>query len=199
LYCGAPVWSTSELYSQPTDVNLPSVPRVIQNMEERDRRSQHNSPGRDDRGAASASNPTDEHGDTEEEGDDRVKLDICSDTFDPLLALYSPAVPLPFPNIKCFNNVAEYESFLKGGRGRAKPENVEKRLRKAMKGVADPERIQRLKELMVRNVPGDGDGEGTTSAPQRRRQHKPQKNVVTRMQRGSQTTVCIACPEIGLS
>ncbi|KAG7273532.1 hypothetical protein CRUP_009881 [Coryphaenoides rupestris] len=154
-------------------------------MEERERRSQPNSPGRDDKGgAASASasasnpNPTDEHGGG---GDDNsVKLDICSDTFDPLLALYSPAVPLPFPNIKCFNNVSEYESFLKGGRGRAKPENVEKRLRKAMKGVADPERIQRLKKLMVRD--GDGDGEGTTSAPQRRRQPKTQKNVVTRMQ-----------------
>ncbi|KAM4621434.1 U7 snRNA-associated Sm-like protein LSm11 [Polymixia lowei] len=94
------------------------------------------------------------------------------------MALYSPAVPLPFPNIKCFNNVAEYESFLKGGRGRAKPENVEKKQRKAMKGVADPERIERLKKLMVRNpVPEEGE---TSGAPRRRKQ-KPPKNVLTRM------------------
>ncbi|CAL8262669.1 unnamed protein product [Lota lota] len=153
-------------------------------MEERERKP--NTTDYDDREAASASNPTtrpackDEsllHGDTEE--DDSVKLDICSDTFDPLLALYSPTVPLPFPNIKCFNNVSEYESFLKGGRGRAKPENVEKRLRKAMKGVVDPERIERLKNLMVCKVPKAGEA---SAPPPRRRQQKTHKNVVTRMQ-----------------
>lgn len=114
---------------------------------------------------------------------DADKLDLCSDKFDPLLALYSPGVELPFPNIKCFNNVSEYESFLKGGRGRAKPENVEKRRQKAMKGVADPERIERLKKLMVNNpVPEGEEGESSSSstAPRRRRQ-KPVKNVLTRM------------------
>ncbi|XP_059202727.1 U7 snRNA-associated Sm-like protein LSm11 [Centropristis striata] len=111
-------------------------------------------------------------------GDDADKIDVCSDNFDPLLALYSPTVPpLPFPNVKCFNNVAAYESFLKGGRGRAKPENVEKRRQKAMKGVADPERIERLKKLMVNNPVQEGESSGT---PRRRRQ-KPQKNVLTRM------------------
>ncbi|XP_047208920.1 U7 snRNA-associated Sm-like protein LSm11 isoform X2 [Girardinichthys multiradiatus] len=112
------------------------------------------------------------------------KLNVCSEKFDPLLALYSPAAPpLPFPNIKCFNNVAEYESFLKGGRGRAKPENVEKRQRKAMKGVADPERIERLKKLMVNNPVSESDvGESSGAAARRsRRRQKPQKNVLTRM------------------
>ncbi|XP_066505803.1 U7 snRNA-associated Sm-like protein LSm11 [Hoplias malabaricus] len=104
------------------------------------------------------------------------KLDISSEQFDPLLALYSPKVPLPFPNIKCFNNIAEYESFIKGGRGRAKPENVQKRLRKSQRGVADPERIERLKRLMVKN-PVEEEGEKGRS----RRKQKARKNVLTRM------------------
>ncbi|XP_026186602.1 U7 snRNA-associated Sm-like protein LSm11 [Mastacembelus armatus] len=112
--------------------------------------------------------------------DDADKLDVCSDKFEPLRALYSPTVRAPFPNVRCFNNVAEYESFLKGGRGRAKPENVEKRRAKAMKGVADPERIERLKKLMVNNpVPEEGEAE-SSNTPRRKRQ-KPQKNVLTRM------------------
>ncbi|XP_042594276.1 U7 snRNA-associated Sm-like protein LSm11 isoform X2 [Cyprinus carpio] len=114
-----------------------------------------------------------------DEDDIETKLDISSDRFDPLLALYSPQVPLPYPNIKCFNNIAEYESFMKGGRGRAKPENVEKRLRKAQKGKADPERIERLKRLMVNNpVEEEGEGSGVKRPP---RQRKAAKNVLTRM------------------
>lgn len=120
--------------------------------------------------------------------DDASKIDVCSEKFDPLSALYSPAVPLPFPNIKCFNNVAEYEGFLKGGRGRAKPENVEKKRLKAMRGVADPERIERLKKLMVNKKSVDEEDEGGSSSrtPQSRRR-KPQKNVLTRMTRTSNT------------
>jgi len=115
------------------------------------------------------------------EDDVETKLDISSEKFDPLLALYSPKVPLPYPNIKCFNNIAEYESFMKGGRGRAKPENVEKRLRKAQKGKADPERIERLKKLMVHNpVEEEGEGSGVKRPP---RQRKAAKNVLTRMPR----------------
>ncbi|KAG9334858.1 hypothetical protein JZ751_006427 [Albula glossodonta] len=106
------------------------------------------------------------------------KLDVSSVQFDPLLALYSPQISLPFPDIKCFNNIAEYESFLKGGRGRAKPENVEKRLRKARKGVADPERIERLKKLMVNAEPEEGEGSGSRRP---RRKQKAPKNVLTRM------------------
>ncbi|XP_041917675.1 U7 snRNA-associated Sm-like protein LSm11 [Alosa sapidissima] len=126
-----------------------------------------------------------ERGDGAREGEPQElldsRLDVSSDQFDPMLALYSTDVPLPFPNIRCFNNVAEYESFLKGGRGRAKPENVEKKQRKAQKGVPDPERIARLKELMVKN-PVCEDAEEGTSGPRRpmRRQKAP-KNVLTRM------------------
>ncbi|XP_058504939.1 U7 snRNA-associated Sm-like protein LSm11 [Solea solea] len=116
-------------------------------------------------------------------GDDGAdKVDVCSDNFDPLLALYSPSVSVPFPNVKCFNNVAAYESFLKGGRGRAKPENVEKKRLKAMKGVADPDRIERLRRLMVNNPLPDEEEGGSSRAPRgSRRRQKPQKNVLTRM------------------
>ncbi|XP_028271542.1 U7 snRNA-associated Sm-like protein LSm11 [Parambassis ranga] len=120
-------------------------------------------------------------------GDGADSTDVCSDKFDPLVALYSPNVRLPVPNIKCFNNVAEYESFLKGGRGRAKPENVEKRRLKAMKGVADPERIERLKKLMVNN-PVEESEEGESSGTTRRRRQKTHKNVLTRM------TLCRGSP-----
>ncbi|KAL6117907.1 lsm11 [Pungitius sinensis] len=144
-------------------------------MEERERKSAKSdikasvstTPSLPEREAAAPRDPGD---------DDARRTDVCSDSFDPLAALYSPAVPLPFPNIKGFNNVAAYESFMKGGRGRAKPENVEKRQRKAMKGVADPERIARLKKLIVNN-PVTETGESSA----RRRRQKPQKNVLTRM------------------
>lgn len=151
-------------------------------MEERERKSvepDHNvteaTPSTSAEGATGRDN---------ESSDPADKINVCSDNFDPLLALYSStAPPLPFPNIKCFNNVAEYESFLKGGRGRAKPENVEKRRRKALKGVADPERIDRLRKLMVSS---SQEGEGSTAKP--RRKQKILKNVLTRMPRRFRNT-----------
>lgn len=159
---------------------------VVSNMEERERKSikpSSTGPGSENTAPATGSNTPAEPGLEPDTGSKVAdKLDVCSDNFDPLLALYSPTVPLPFPTIKCFNNVAEYESFLKGGRGRAKPENVEKKRLKARKGVADPERIERLKKLMVNN-PVSEPKEGESSAPPRRRKDKPRKNVLTRMTR----------------
>ncbi|XP_023700445.1 U7 snRNA-associated Sm-like protein LSm11 [Paramormyrops kingsleyae] len=115
-----------------------------------------------------------------DEDDTDSKLDVSSEHFDPMLALYSPKFSLPFPDVRCFNNVAEYESFLRGGRGRAKPENVEKKKRKAQKGVADPERIERLKKLMVKAAPPEGEESGSSRRPPRKQ--KAPKNVLTRMQ-----------------
>ncbi|XP_076023968.1 U7 snRNA-associated Sm-like protein LSm11 [Genypterus blacodes] len=160
-------------------------------MEERERKSMKaSSSGADSENTAPASGsntPLEPNLDPDTGREVVDRLDVCSDNFDPLLALYSPSVPLPFPTIKCFNNVAEYESFLKGGRGRAKPENVEKKLQKARKGVADPERLERLKKLMVNN-PVTEPKEGESSAPPRRKRDKPRKNVLTRM------TLCKGCP-----
>uniref|UniRef100_A0A3B1JAQ1 LSM11, U7 small nuclear RNA associated n=1 Tax=Astyanax mexicanus TaxID=7994 RepID=A0A3B1JAQ1_ASTMX len=120
--------------------------------------------------------PDPEPGDSE--GDLDQKLDVSSDQFDPLLALYSPQVPLPFPNIRAFNNLAEYESFIKGGRGRAKPGSAEQKLRKARRGAgpADPERLERLRRLMVQNPVEEGE-----QSRGRQRKQRARKNVLTRM------------------
>lgn len=161
---------------------------VVSNMEERERKSakadSRETTAAAGAGPSSAPVPELEPGPVSQYGDDDAdKTDVCSDNFDPLLALYSANVSLPFPNIKCFNNVAEYESFLRGGRGRAKPENVEKKRLKAMKGVADPERIERLKRLMVNNPLPEAEGGESSGTPRGRRRDKPQKNVLTRMPR----------------
>ncbi|MBN3286425.1 LSM11 protein, partial [Polyodon spathula] len=133
--------------------------------------------------ASGAATGTGRQEDLEEEADSdadsqRARLDVSSDQFDPLLALYSHDIPLPYPNVKCFNNLAEYESFLKGGRGRAKPENVEKKNKKSKKGVPDPERIERLKKLMVNNPANEEEG---GSGKRLHRRAKAPKNVLTRM------------------
>lgn len=148
---------------------------------ERDRKSEKPD-GKETVPAASSVPQHEPDSDSKIVDDDADKIDVCSENFDPLRALYSPTVPLPFPNVKCFNNVAEYESFLKGGRGRAKPENVEKKRLKAMKGVADPERIERLKKLMVNNPVSEAE-QGESSGTRRRRKQKIHKNVLTRMPR----------------
>ncbi|XP_073477276.1 U7 snRNA-associated Sm-like protein LSm11 [Aquarana catesbeiana] len=101
-------------------------------------------------------------------------LDVSSESFDPLLALYSSRTPLPFPDVRCFNNLAEYESFLRGGgRARGRAEGTRKTAKKGRKPAPDPDRVERLKKLMV-TMPGEED-----RPPRRRR--KPPKNVLTRM------------------
>ncbi|KAF7231584.1 U7 snRNA-associated Sm-like protein LSm11 [Nothobranchius furzeri] len=170
----------AHLFRHNTGNNFPRIPRfpttrslVVSNMEESEQKKSDS--------RVSAAEPKPAAG-ANDEDDAAEKTNVCSEKFDPLQALYSPsAAPLPFPNIKCFNNVAEYESFLKGGRGRAKPENVEKRQRKAMKGVADPERIERLKMLMVNNPVSDPEEGGSGGQSRKKRRQKPQKNVLTRM------------------
>ncbi|XP_073441254.1 U7 snRNA-associated Sm-like protein LSm11 [Dendrobates tinctorius] len=98
-------------------------------------------------------------------------LDVTSELFDPLLALYSTDTPLPFPDVRCFNNLAEYESFLeRGGRPRSRSQKPEK---KGRKPAPDPERVQRLKKLML---PVEAE---QSRAPRRGR--KPPRNVLTRM------------------
>lgn len=112
----------------------------------------------------------DEHGDEE-------KLNISSDQFDPLLALYSDKTPLPYPNIKCFNNIAEYESFLRGkSRAQSGPPR-EKKEKRGRRPAPDPARIERLKDLILPEKRAEA--ERARTAPRR---NKAPKNVLTRMQ-----------------
>uniref|UniRef100_A0A8C3KGQ5 LSM11, U7 small nuclear RNA associated n=1 Tax=Calidris pygmaea TaxID=425635 RepID=A0A8C3KGQ5_9CHAR len=109
------------------------------------------------------------------------RLDVSSSRFDPLLALYSPSTPLPFPAAPCFNNLAEYESFQRGllrPRGRRSATSRRGPSAAARRGppAADPERIQRLRSLMVKAGP-EQEGEGGATA---RRRRAP-RNVLTRM------------------
>ncbi|XP_066053230.1 U7 snRNA-associated Sm-like protein LSm11 [Chamaea fasciata] len=112
------------------------------------------------------------------------RLDVSSSRFDPLLALYSPRTPLPFPAAPCFNNLAEYESFQRGlrrpgGRRAATARRGATAARGSRRGppAADPERIQRLRSLMVNPGPEQEAAEGGTAT---RRRRAP-RNVLTRM------------------
>lgn len=132
------------------------------------------------------------------------RLDVSSDSFDPLLALYAPRLPpIPYPNAPCFNNLAEYESFLRtgsrgGGRGRARgaaaaagsggpaAAGPSGRTRRRPDAPApDSDRIQRLRRLMVAKEEGDGaaGAAGATGARRRgpARNRKAPRNVLTRM------------------
>jgi hypothetical protein len=132
------------------------------------------------------------------------RLDVSSDSFDPLLALYAPCLPpIPYPNAPCFNNVAEYESFLRtgsrgGGRGRARGASsggsaVPATATATTSGAGtsgrsrrrapapDPERIQRLRRLMVAKE--DGDDAAGARPRGRGRGRKAPRNVLTRMPR----------------
>uniref|UniRef100_A0A8C5K0C4 U7 snRNA-associated Sm-like protein LSm11 n=1 Tax=Jaculus jaculus TaxID=51337 RepID=A0A8C5K0C4_JACJA len=96
------------------------------------------------------------------------RLDVSSDSFDPLLALYAPRLPpIPYPNAPCFNNVAEYESFLRSGsRGGRGP---------------GPERIQRLRRLMVVKEADGAEQEAGARRQGPGRARKAPRNVLTRM------------------
>ncbi|KAM4675426.1 U7 snRNA-associated Sm-like protein LSm11 isoform 2-T2 [Discoglossus pictus] len=119
-----------------------------------------------------------EHSDSmaeEDEASPGSSLDVSSEHFDPLLALYSPQTPLPYPGVRCFNNLAEYESFLRTG-GRSRPRGArgtQRGGRKGRKPEPDPERIERLKKLMLPEEERD--------TPARPRKNRTPKNVLTRM------------------
>ncbi|XP_072447224.1 U7 snRNA-associated Sm-like protein LSm11 [Chiloscyllium punctatum] len=132
-------------------------------------------------GAGSSEPDPDEQ---EEDGDGR--LNVSSPRFDPYLALYSsPPPPLPFPNVRTFNNIAEYQSFLRrrprerepGDPAPAKaPAKAQARGRRrtAARPPPDPDRIERLKKLMVAE-------QGSEERPRPLRRERAPKNVLTRM------------------
>ncbi|XP_030067513.1 U7 snRNA-associated Sm-like protein LSm11 [Microcaecilia unicolor] len=103
------------------------------------------------------------------------RLDVSSEFFDPLLALYSPCTPIPFPNVRCFNNLAEYESFMQRGGSRSRSRGVPKQRKQRGPPPPDPARIERLKRLIVTK---EGEEEG---APRGVRKKRRPKNVLTRM------------------
>ncbi|XP_020647010.2 U7 snRNA-associated Sm-like protein LSm11 [Pogona vitticeps] len=119
------------------------------------------------------------------------RLDVSSPRFDPLLALYSERTPLPYPGAPCFNNLAEYESFQRGllrgprrqrGAAAAAPAGAGQSSRSAGRrprsrggqAPADPERLERLRSLMVVK-------EEAGQEPARARGRRAPRNVLTRM------------------
>lgn len=116
------------------------------------------------------------------------RLDVSSPHFDPLLALYSERTPLPYPAAPCFNNLAEYESFQRGllrapGRSRAavgrSSRSAGTRARsRAGRAAADPERLQRLRNLMLVKEPKPEAAERA-----RARGRRAPRNVLTKMPR----------------
>ncbi|XP_069755139.1 U7 snRNA-associated Sm-like protein LSm11 [Narcine bancroftii] len=102
-------------------------------------------------------------------------LDVGSPRFDPYLALYSPQPPpLPFPDVRTFNNVAEYESFLRRRPRAPGSAQGRSRSRRAPPAGPDHERIERLRKLMVAQPSGE-------EKPRPRRRDRVPKNVITRM------------------
>ncbi|XP_005993125.1 U7 snRNA-associated Sm-like protein LSm11 isoform X2 [Latimeria chalumnae] len=108
--------------------------------------------------------------------EEAAKLDVSSSHFDPLLALYSPQTPLPYPNVRAFNNLAAYESFLLQKRGQGGSSESKKKKKRRGRGEPDPERIQRLRALVLPEKRGEEE-EGRRGS---RKQRAP-KNVLTRM------------------
>ncbi|XP_065411225.1 U7 snRNA-associated Sm-like protein LSm11 [Chrysemys picta bellii] len=105
------------------------------------------------------------------------RLDVSSARFDPLLALYSARTPLPFPGAPCFNNLAEYESFQRGlRRPAARRGPPAARSARRRPPAADPERLQRLRSLMVPRDP-----EREAAARGRAGPRRAPRNVLTRM------------------
>ncbi|KAG8128471.1 hypothetical protein E2320_015311 [Naja naja] len=114
------------------------------------------------------------------------RLDVSSQRFDPLLALYSEGTPLPYPAAPCFNNLAEYESFQRGllrapGRlrtaaGRSSRSAGTRARSRAGRATADPERLQRLRNLMLVKEPKPEAAERA-----RARGRRAPRNVLTKM------------------
>ncbi|XP_048399241.1 U7 snRNA-associated Sm-like protein LSm11 [Stegostoma tigrinum] len=119
------------------------------------------------------------------EEDEAGRLNVSSPRFDPYLALYSRLPPpLPFPNVRTFNNIAEYQSFLRrrqqqepGDPAQAQAPGCHRargRRRNAAWPPPDPDRIERLKKLMVAEQSSD-------DRPRPLRRERAPKNVLTRM------------------
>ncbi|XP_067899306.1 U7 snRNA-associated Sm-like protein LSm11 isoform X2 [Heterodontus francisci] len=122
-----------------------------------------------------------EAGRRQQEEEESGLLDVSSPRFDPYLALYSRCQPpLPFPNVRTFNNIAEYQSFLQRGfrerptRTTATPGRQKSRGRRGARPPPDPDRIERLKKLMVAEPSSE-------ERPRPRRRERAPKNVLTRM------------------
>ncbi|XP_078087398.1 U7 snRNA-associated Sm-like protein LSm11 isoform X2 [Mustelus asterias] len=122
-----------------------------------------------------------EAGPGKEGEEDGGLLDVSSPRFDPYLALYSPCQPpLPFPNVRTFNNMAEYQSFLSGRLRQSAPaprahtRPARGRRTASARPTPDPERIERLKKLMVAEPSGE-------ERPRPCRRERAPKNVLTRM------------------
>ncbi|XP_032806599.2 U7 snRNA-associated Sm-like protein LSm11 [Petromyzon marinus] len=137
-------------------------------------------------------------------GGDGVKVidvDLSSPNFDPHAALYSCDVTLPYPNVRCFHNIAEFASFtMRRGRGRGRGDTPGQsgvqaavatgkgRAGRRSRPAPDPERVERLKKLMVndrrkkkKTDEDDDDDDESAAAEKGPGRGKKPRNVLTWM------------------
>ena len=117
-------------------------------------------------------------------------LDVSSSAFDPLRALYSRRVQLPYPNISPLNNIAEYESYSKGKTIK------QRRAREGGEGIQQKTdaSVNRKTQIKQRKNPTNdsfslcaaetGAGKDIKKGKDdgKRKLHKTRRNVLTRME-----------------
>uniref|UniRef100_S4REE7 LSM11, U7 small nuclear RNA associated n=1 Tax=Petromyzon marinus TaxID=7757 RepID=S4REE7_PETMA len=128
-------------------------------------------------------------------------VDLSSPNFDPHAALYSCDVTLPYPNVRCFHNIAEFASFtMRRGRGRGRGDTPGQsgvqaavatgkgRAGRRSRPAPDPERVERLKKLMVndrrkkkKTDEDDDDDDESAAAEKGPGRGKKPRNVLTWM------------------
>eukprot|EP00730_Choanoeca_flexa_P008198 TRINITY_DN12458_c1_g1_i5.p2 TRINITY_DN12458_c1_g1~~TRINITY_DN12458_c1_g1_i5.p2 ORF type:complete len:183 (+),score=25.15 TRINITY_DN12458_c1_g1_i5:1441-1989(+) len=100
---------------------------------------------------------------------DDPELDFCAETFDPVKALNSDNVVVPYPNVKALDNLARYETMLKASKAKpeAKPKSTEFKVNEASH-PSHPDRIKERRAKMAAKR-ADKDPDDAVQAPKSKR------------------------------